>query len=91
MTKTFCDRCGAEIEQHGSFFKAVHTHIVDLEDVGEPEESAIDLLLTGIKNLTASITGEKSDIENTHFELCPECAKQFYNWIHDTELITEED
>ena len=75
MNKKVCDRCGGEIPTTGNFFKAVHTHIVRLEEIGEPETSAVDFIANSIKKLTASLTGENSQINNNSYDLCNECAE----------------
>lgn len=81
MNKKFCDRCGKEIPITGNFFKAVHTHIVELEEIGDKDENIFDAISNGIKEITANITGENSRIDNNSYELCNECAKAFEKWL----------
>lgn len=80
MDKKFCDRCGAEIPTTGSFFKAVHTHTIELEEIGEPAENLIDAIADSLKRLSATFTGENTRIQTNTLELCRNCAELFEKW-----------
>jgi len=82
MNKKFCDRCGIEIPTTGSFFRANHAHFVTLEEIGEPETSAVDFIANGIKKLTASLTGENSREDIQEYELCDCCAISLEKWVN---------
>ena len=85
MTKTFCDRCGAEIIEKARFFKATHKHIINLKEIypeyDSPYESAINI----IQNAVATLTGQSSDIEITDNIICEDCAKSLVEWFGGTE------
>lgn len=81
MNKKFCDRCGGEIPTTGNFFKAVHTHIVKLEEIGDKDKDIFDAIANGIKYFVANITEENSRIDNNSYDLCNECAEILEKWL----------
>lgn len=81
MTKTFCDRCGAEIPEKVRFFKATHKHIINLKEIYPDYDNPFEDVANFIQSATAIITGQSSNIEITDNIVCEECAKSLVKWF----------
>ena len=84
MTKTFCDRCGAEIPEKARFFKANHKHFISLKEIYPEDDSIINV----IQGVVGILTGQSSSFEITDNIICEDCGKSLVEWFGGTENDT---
>lgn len=90
MTKKVCDCCGADIT--ASRFLRVTTYaIVEIEEVGEPEESAIDYIATEIRKTLSALAGKPEGITTKHLEICTKCEKKLEATTYSAVIKSEEE
>lgn len=90
MTKKVCDRCGVDITA-SRFLKVTHIEIIDIEEIGEPEESMADYIATAVRKGLAALTGNPEGFTTKHLELCKKCGKALRFFYSTTHVSFEEE